>query len=85
MENLHLSASMYHSSYVSGQMDGRKEGLEQGEKIGREQGQKEGAVRIAAKLLDLLDDKSIAARTGLRLKEVRRLGEDAASLPRTDQ
>ncbi|BEH91278.1 MULTISPECIES: hypothetical protein [Turicibacter] len=48
---------------------GIKIGIEQG----IEQGKEEEKVEIAQNLLDVLDDETIALKTGLTIEEVRRL------------
>lgn len=56
-----------------GRKEGMKEGLETGKKIGIEKGQKEKTIEIAKNLLDLLDDRTIASKTGLTIKEISKL------------
>jgi flagellar biosynthesis/type III secretory pathway protein FliH len=48
---------------------GRQEGLE----VGLERGAKNKAIAIARNLLDVLDDATIALKTGLTAEEVRQL------------
>jgi len=59
---------------------GLKQGVAQGLKQGIQEGIEQGALAekkaIARKLLDLLDDATIAAKTGLSLEDVARLRED---------
>ena len=45
------------------------------EQKGREEGREEGIIEIAKNLLDVLDDKTIALKTGLDIEEVRKLRE----------
>jgi predicted transposase/invertase (TIGR01784 family) len=56
-EDFHYQASMVESSYTIGVKKGVKQGIEQGEK--------RKAIEIAKKLIDVLDTKTIAAKTGL--------------------
>jgi len=65
-KSLHDQASAYESTYVIGEIMGRKQGL----KEGIEQGQKDEKVNIAKNLLDVLDDETIALKTGLSVDEV---------------
>jgi flagellar biosynthesis/type III secretory pathway protein FliH len=57
-----------------GRKAGLKAGLKEGRKAGREEGLEEGqqrkAVEIAKNLLDVLDDATIAAKTGLSAAQV---------------
>lgn len=41
-----------------------------------EQAKKEKAIEIAKNLLDVLDNETIALKTGLSIKEVKKLRED---------
>jgi len=69
VDNLHYQASMVESSYGVGKLEGREEGREEGEKRGRE----EERLHVAINLLDILDDATIAGKTGLPLEEVEKL------------
>jgi predicted transposase/invertase (TIGR01784 family) len=60
-EDLHYQASMVESSYTKGV----KQGIEQGEK--------RKAIEIAKKLIDVLDTKTIAAKTGLSEEDIETL------------
>ncbi|MCU7203915.1 hypothetical protein [Turicibacter sp. TA25] len=51
---------------------GIKIGIEQG----IEQGKEEEKVEIAQNLLDVLDDETIALKTGLTIEEVRRIRDE---------
>ncbi len=51
---------------------GIKIGIEQG----IEQGKEEEKVEIAQNLLDILDDETIALKTGLDIEEVRRIRDE---------
>ncbi len=51
---------------------GIKIGIEQG----IEQGKEEEKVEIAKNLLDILDDETIALKTGLDIEEVRRIRDE---------
>jgi predicted transposase/invertase (TIGR01784 family) len=77
IDNLHYQASMVESSYGIGKLKGEKRGREQGEKIGekrgREQGREEERLHLAINLLDVLDDATIAGKTGLSLEEIEKL------------
>lgn len=52
-----------------------EEGKEEGREEGREEGIKEGVYKVARSLLDVLDDNTIADKTGLSYDEVKRLRE----------
>ncbi|WP_330680470.1 hypothetical protein [Holtiella tumoricola] len=52
-----------------------KEKFEEGKEEGREEGIKEGVYKVARSLLDILDDNTIADKTGLSYDEVKRLRE----------
>ena len=60
-EDLHYQASMVESSYGLGKKEGMKEG------------EKQKAVEIAQQLIDVLDTKTIAEKTGLSIVEVKEL------------
>ncbi|HFD32879.1 MAG TPA: Rpn family recombination-promoting nuclease/putative transposase [Gammaproteobacteria bacterium] len=62
-DDLHYQASMVESSYTIGVKKGVK------------QGEKQKAVEIAKSLLDILDSKTIAIKTGLTEKEIEILRE----------
>ncbi len=47
--------------------------LDDGKDIGREEGRLEGVLSVAKQLLDILDDETIAAKTGLSADEVAQL------------
>ena len=47
--------------------------MERGKEEGREEGKKEGKLEIAKNLLDVLDNKTIAIKTGLTEKEIEEL------------
>ncbi|MFW8601589.1 Rpn family recombination-promoting nuclease/putative transposase [Desulfobacterota bacterium M19] len=65
-DDLHYQASMVESSYTIGVKKGVKQGIEQG----MIKGEKQKAVEIAQKLLDVLDNKTIAEKTRLSEKEI---------------
>ncbi len=52
-----------------------KEGIKRGIEKGIKKGKLEEKIAIAISLQDLLDDKTIAQRVGLGLKEVKKLRE----------
>ena len=52
-----------------------REKIEEGRKEGREEGRLEEKLDIARNLLDVLDDETIAKKTGLSIEEVKRLRE----------
>ena len=54
---------------------GKEEGKEEGRQEGIQEGRQEGIIEIAKNLLDVLDDKTIALKTGLDIEEVRKLRE----------
>ncbi len=70
-------AKMEQGYYEDGRYDGRWEGREIGREEGREEGRKEGREegrrKIAQQLLDILDDQTIAKKTGLSVEEVQQL------------
>jgi predicted transposase/invertase (TIGR01784 family) len=51
----------------------RERGLEQGIEQGKEEGAKEKQLEIAKSLLDILDIKTIALKTGLSEEEIERV------------
>lgn len=57
VDNLHYQASMVESSYGVGKLEGREE----------------ERLYVAINLLDILDDATIAGKTGLPLEEVEKL------------
>jgi len=73
-DDLHYQASMVESSYTIGVRKGIKQGIERGIEQGIEQGmakgEKQKAIEIARNLIDILDSKTIAAKTGLSVEEV---------------
>ncbi|MCX6073744.1 MAG: hypothetical protein NTY39_05420, partial [Campylobacterales bacterium] len=54
---------------AKGMAEGMAEGIEQG----REEGEKNKAIEIAKNLLDILDDETIALKTGLTPTDVKKL------------
>ena len=50
--------------------------LQKGIKIGIEQGIEQREIEIAKNLLDILDDETIALKTGLTIEEVRRIRDE---------
>ena len=62
-------ASMVESSYGIGKLKGEKIG----EKRGKKEGIKEERLHVAINLLDVLDDATIAEKTGLPLEEIEKL------------
>jgi len=76
-DDLHYQASMVESSYTigvkKGVKRGIKQGIEQGIKQGTIKGENQKAIEIAKNLLDILDSKTIAAKTGLTEKEIETL------------
>jgi predicted transposase/invertase (TIGR01784 family) len=59
IDNLRYEASMLLSHYEDGRQDGREE----------------GKIEVAVNLLDVLDDNTISEKTGLTLKQVKKLRE----------
>ena len=61
-------------------LDIKERELQKGIKIGIEQGIEQGKeeekVEIAQNLLDVLDDETIALKTGLTIEEVRRIRDE---------
>ncbi len=62
-------ASLYDSTYVIGKIEGHKEGREKG----REEGREEEKIVIAKNLLDILDNETIAQKTGLSIEEIQEI------------
>ena len=56
-----------------GEIIGLKKGAIKGEKIGLKKGEKKKAIEIAKNLLDVLDTKTIAVKTGLTEEEILKL------------
>ena len=69
-DDLHYQASMVESSYTIGIRKGVKQGIEQGIEQGMIKGEKQKAIEIAKNLIDILDSKTIAIKTGLTEKEI---------------
>jgi len=69
IDDLHYQASMVESSYGIGKLKGRKESR----KEGRKEGLREGKLQVAGNLLEVLDDATIAQKTGLPLEDVKKL------------
>ena len=65
-DDLHYQASMVESSYTIGIIKGVKQGIEQGVA----KGEKQKAIEIAKNLIDVLDLKTIATKTGLTEQEI---------------
>jgi len=63
--NVRYKASMFQSTYVVGKMKGIKKG--------RREGLEKAKTDVAINLLDILDDETIAQKTGLSLIKVRQL------------
>ncbi len=53
--------------------EGKQEGIEQGIELGKQEGEQAKALEIAHNLLDLLDDATIAAKTGLSIEAIKAL------------
>ena len=67
-----LAASQKIELYVA-EEKGRKKGIKEGLKKGIKEGRKEVALTIAKSLLSVLDNKTIAEKTGLTLQEIQKL------------
>lgn len=65
-DDLHYQASMVESSYTIGVKKGVKQGIEQG----MIKGEKQKAIEIAKNLIDVLDNKTIAIKTGLSESDI---------------
>jgi predicted transposase/invertase (TIGR01784 family) len=72
-KSLHDQASAYESTYVIGKIEGRKEGRKIGHKKGLEVGKNNKAIEIAKNLLDVLDNETIALKTGLSIEIIQGL------------
>lgn len=70
--SLHERANMINTA----EERGFNKGVEQGRFQGIEEGIEKGKKQVAISLLDVLDDETIAAKTGLDLDTVRKLRED---------
>ena len=68
-EDKRREASVYETTYVIGKIDGKKEGKIEG-KI---EGMQEEKLKIAKNLLDILDDETIALKTGLTIAQIANL------------
>ena len=55
---------------------GFKQGFEEGLKQAIEKARKQRDIEIAKNLLDILDDETIALKTGLDIEEVRRIRDE---------
>ena len=65
-DDLHYQASMVESSYTIGVKKGVRQGIEQG----MIKGEKQKAIEIAKNLIDVLDNKTIAIKTGLSESDI---------------
>lgn len=61
---------------VSALNEAERKGIEKGIQQGIEQGIQQGIIKMAKSLLDVLDDKTIAIKTGLDMEVVKRLREE---------
>ena len=62
-----------------GRKEGRKEGERTGEERGRKKGREEERLHVALNFLDVLDNATIAAKTGLPLEEIEKLRKNNKS------
>ena len=53
--------------------DSRKKRRRTGKKCGEKIGEKKALIKVAINLLDILDDETIALKTGLKIEEVKKL------------
>lgn len=58
---------------AEGRIEGRAKGLEEGKIKGKAEGRKEKGIEIAKNLLDILDDETIALKTGVDIEDVKKL------------
>jgi len=63
-------------SYELGEERGIIIGENRGKKEGKEEGKEEGKKELVIQLLDLLDDKTIAERSGFTIERVKQLREE---------
>ncbi|WP_252225306.1 hypothetical protein [Clostridium sp. ZBS2] len=56
-----------------GEEKGIKKGIQEGIEKGIQEGEYKKAIEIARNLLDVLDDETIALKTGLNIDEIRKL------------
>lgn len=73
MRASYLSREMALRDEISRIEENRKAGREEGRKEGREEGREEMSIEIAKNLLDVLDDETIALKTGLKIERIREL------------
>jgi predicted transposase/invertase (TIGR01784 family) len=69
-EDLRHRSTMLRSSYTLGVKKGVKQGIRQGVKHGLMQGERKKAREIALRLIDVLDEQTIALKTGLSVEEI---------------
>jgi predicted transposase/invertase (TIGR01784 family) len=81
LEHLHDEASYVETTYYGGLMDGEKMGLQRGREEGLEKGERIKVLEIAKNLLDILDDTTLAEKTGLSLDEIKKLRHDTQGCP----
>lgn len=71
--NAFMIQEMKEKELEKGMKKGMKKGLAEGREEGREEGEKIKAIEIARNLLDILDNETIALKTGLAVAEVEEL------------
>ncbi|MBF0205774.1 MAG: Rpn family recombination-promoting nuclease/putative transposase [Oligoflexia bacterium] len=72
-ENQRYAASMLEGAHLEGKDEGLAEGLIKGLEKGRIEGETKAKLDLAKGLLDLLDDKTIAEKTGMSLEDIARI------------
>ena len=65
---------------VSALNEAERKGVKKGIQKGIQKGEKNKAIEIAKNLLDILDDETIAVKTGLSIEEIKELREDLQNI-----
>ena len=63
-----------------GLKQGIEQGIEQGLQRGLERGEKKKSIEIAKNLLDILDDETIALKTGLTVEEIKNIRKESNNI-----
>ncbi len=77
LKHLRDMTNVIDTARAEGEAKGRAEGKAEGKAEGEAKGEVKSQTMIARNLLDILDDKTIAKKTGLSVDEVRKLRHDA--------
>jgi predicted transposase/invertase (TIGR01784 family) len=73
LEDTSMLATNMQKWYQTAQTQGIELGMQKGKQEGRQEGERSKAMQIALNLLDLLDDATIALKTGLTIDDVKAL------------